>query len=98
MGVGLTIQHRKARGMGGSTDPAKNMPASLLSLCGSGTTRCHGWVEAHPAAAADLGYRVAQHEDPRRVPVKYSDGWHLLDDDYQRIPCDAPDFTQEQPA
>ena len=43
-----SIQHRKARGMGGTNDPSINSPANLIVLCGSGTTGCHG--HHHPDA------------------------------------------------
>jgi hypothetical protein len=39
------LQHRRARGMGGTADPAANQPANLVLLCGSATTGCHGRAE-----------------------------------------------------
>lgn len=41
--------HRVSSGRGGPTDRYNCVP-----LCGSGTTGCHGWVEAHPDLARDV--------------------------------------------
>src|SRR5690242_16135926 len=71
----MTTQHRKARGMGGTKDPAINDHANLLTLGGSGTTGCHGWVEAHPTEAAADGFRVPSWADPAEWPVKTWRGW-----------------------
>lgn len=82
----LTIQHRRARGMGGSKDPATRSTANGLVLCGSGTTGCHGWAEVNPVSAAFLGWRVPQHADPATTPVwrehsEWGPHWALLDDE-----------------
>jgi len=59
------------RSRGGKRDSFNAVP-----LCGSGTTGCHGWVEANPAAAEAEGWWVR--------------GWFLHgryvgpDEDYQR--------------
>jgi len=83
--TGLTIQHRRARGMGGTTRDATATAANGLLLCGSGTTGCHGWTEDHPALAALLGWRVDQREDPATVPVwragPLGGDWSILADD-----------------
>lgn len=84
-----SIQHRKARGMGGTSDVAKARPSNGAWLCGSATTGCHGWVESHPNLAAREGFRVAQDEEPTMVPMLVrSRVWVLLDDDggYQPFP------------
>lgn len=78
----LTTQHRRARGMGGTSRREVNLPSSLLTLCGSGTQGCHGWAEAHPERARELGWSVPSWADPESLPVKYWDGrWYLLVDD-----------------
>jgi hypothetical protein len=41
----VSIQHRRARGSGGSYLVESNGLDNLLVLCGTGTTGCHGWVE-----------------------------------------------------
>lgn len=68
---GYSLQHRRARGMGGSRRADTNSAVNLGALCGSATTPdgCHHWVESHPVEAAAEGWRVAQHEDPAAVPV-----------------------------
>lgn len=73
----LTVQHRRGRGSGGD-----NRASNLLTLCGSGTTGCHGWTEANPAEADRLGYSVPPGEDPAEWPVEHN-AWGrvlLLDD------------------
>jgi hypothetical protein len=81
-----SIQHRKARGMGGTNDPSINSPANLIVLCGSGTTGCHGHVEVNRREAREYGWAVSQYADPHDVPVQYKDGLFLLDDAGHRIP------------
>jgi len=67
-GIGpYSIQHRKARGVGGD-----NSLPNLLLLCGSATTLCHGEVESrqdpHDLAA---GYRLESWQDPAAEGVMY---------------------------
>lgn len=77
----LTTHHRRNRGMGGSTWPGINLPSNLLTLCGSGTTGCHGWVTDHPREARELGLSVSMHADPASVPVQTWRGLiHLSND------------------
>lgn len=64
-----SIHHRRARGMGGTTDPVTNTVVNLLLLCGTGTTGCHGWVESNRLEAIRDGYLLAQSDDPGYVPV-----------------------------
>lgn len=66
-----SIQHRSARGMGGTKSSAANEPANLLLMCGTGTTGCHGRAEHNPAWAAENGYRVGSWDDPETIPVKH---------------------------
>jgi hypothetical protein len=68
--------------MGGSKDPRLNLPANLITLCGSGTTGCHGWVEEHPLEAREFGWAVRRGRDPAEVPVlTFENVWLLLHDD-----------------
>lgn len=64
-----SLQHRNARGMGGTTTPDR--PENLITMCGTGTTGCHGWAEHNPTAAREpeLGYAVHSSTDPATVPV-----------------------------
>ena len=74
--------HRQRRAVGG------HHVANLVLLCGSGSTLCHGWVHANPAAARAAGWIVATWvKDPGDVPVQKWTGqefglqWCRLDDD-----------------
>ena len=77
-----SLQHRRARGMGGTRRADANSPANLVLVCGSGTTLCHGWVEAHPGEAERRGFRLRQWADPVEVPVLWAGGvWVRLGHD-----------------
>lgn len=78
---GLTTQHRVARGMGGTRAAWINEPPNLLTLCGSGTTGCHGWTEANPTKAKQLGYSCPRYIAPTDHPVRTWRGrvWLLPD-------------------
>lgn len=67
----FSLQHRRARGAGGSKDPVTNSSVNLIVLCGTGTTECHGWVELHRVEAQHVGFAVAQWQDPELVPVQH---------------------------
>lgn len=66
--------------MGGTSRPAANALSNLITLCGSGTTGCHGWVESYPTAARELGLAVASWDNPLTIPVTTWRGLILLDD------------------
>lgn len=77
-----SLQHRRARGAGGSRRPDTNSAANLLLVCGSATTGCHARIEANPIWALSRGYRVTQQQDPALVPVVVAGvGEVLLDPD-----------------
>jgi hypothetical protein len=68
-----SIQHRKARGVGGGNDPA-----NLITLCGSATSPgCHLWCERRAEQARDAGYWVPSWDDPAAVPVRHA-GYGLV--------------------
>lgn len=77
----FSIHHRRPRGMGGTKRPESNLPANLLTLCGTGTTGCHGWVESHRTSAVADGLLVSQHADPEQIPVHTYRGKVLLSND-----------------
>ncbi len=78
-GLDYSIQHRRARGMGGSRRPDTNSVQNGLAMCGSGTTGCHGWVESHRHEALSCGWAVDQSADPLKVPVvHFLHGIHTL--------------------
>lgn len=92
----LSTQHRVARGMGGSSRwEGINRPGNLLTLCGSGTTMCHGRVEHSPRWAALHGWSVRRagllEPHPEQVPVWTWRGWVLLLDggDLELLPAHA---------
>jgi hypothetical protein len=67
--------HRRPRRMGGSSDPATNLPSNLLRLC----LAHHEWAEANRAEALRLGLLVHANADPAHVPVLHAvHGWVLL--------------------
>jgi len=68
-GVDWSIHHRLPRRMGGTKRPEVNQPPALIVVCGSGTTGCHGWLEARRAEAYDLGLLLHAGDDPAEVPV-----------------------------
>lgn len=92
-GVHWSIQHRVARGAGGTSRQEVNSPASLIALCGSGVTGCHGRVEKREGEDERRGYWVRRDRDgkpvnPALVPVKHAThGWVLLDDQGGWIRC-----------
>lgn len=88
--VGYSLQHRDNRGMGGTRDVRINWPSNGLTLCGSGTTECHGWVEEHEEEAARCGWVVLSWADPETVPVLTREGWVLLDRSGLSRPTSAP--------
>jgi len=81
-GVDYSIQHRVARGDGGSSDPRTNSPANLILLCGSATTGCHRKAESRDAEMHRRGFWLKQSQHPRLERVDHAVyGWCLLDDD-----------------
>lgn len=88
-----SLQHRRARGMGGSKDPVSSSPSNAVLMCGSGTTGCHGFVEANPVVAEGRGFRVRQGADPRHVPLwSWRGEWWFLLPDGSRVECEEPPF------
>jgi hypothetical protein len=78
------VQHRRAKGMGGTSDLSANLPANLVLLCGSATTGCHGRAEdrADPWGE-DRGYVLSHGRGvppPTAAPVWRFGRWWLLDD------------------
>lgn len=56
-----SAQHRRARGMGGTSDVSIGHPANGVPLCGgqlAGVLGCHGWTERNPVLAELLGWRL----------------------------------------
>ena len=78
---GGSVQHRRARGKGGTSREDVNEIASLVLLCGSGTTLCHGHVEGvEREQAYEDGWLIRSY-DPRpasAVPIRPLRGPALL--------------------
>jgi 5-methylcytosine-specific restriction protein A len=84
IGEQYSLQHRDARGMGGTSDPAANSPANLITLCGSATSPggCHLRAESRDQEMHDRGFWLNSHEDPATFPVDHAThGWVLLCED-----------------
>lgn len=80
--LGYSIHHRVPRGMGGTRLEWINQPANLLTLCGSGTTGCHGWTEQHRMEARSQGYLIPRaFGSPEQIPVYTADGYRRFDND-----------------
>jgi hypothetical protein len=73
---GTDIHHRRPRAMGGTSDPAANLPSNLVLLCRSS----HRILEEQRWSAHLLGWLVRQGADPAQVPVRMAGRWVLLDD------------------
>lgn len=96
-----SVHHRRPRGMGGTSSAVANMPANALTMCGTGTTGCHGWLESHRRDALRLGWLLPQGIDPYLVPVlHHRDGWVRLDNhggQRRADPDDVVDWQQRWP-
>jgi hypothetical protein len=70
----ISIQHRRAQGMGGTSLTETNDLANLLLLCGTGITGCHGWVEVGERGAAEArGLWVRHEHDKDGNPIPLTD-------------------------
>jgi 5-methylcytosine-specific restriction protein A len=76
-----SMQHRLARGAGGTSNPLINAPSNLITLCGSATSPgCHLTAESREAGSHDAGFWLHHGQDPATVPVRHAlHGWVLLD-------------------
>ena len=66
---GGQMQHRVARGAGGSRNPLLGSPSNAVLLCGTPATGCHGRCEARNAEMHAYGFWLWQYESPLVVPV-----------------------------
>ena len=67
---GYSIHHRRLR-----SHPYAGMHSSsnLITLCGSGTTGCHGWVHEKVKDAERQGLIVSGFARPETIPVQTRD-------------------------
>lgn len=86
-----SLHHRRPRGMGGSKRPDTNLPANIVTLCGSGVTGCHGHIESHREEAREMGLLLHQGQHPDTEAVLTHRGWLLLDNDgdFARLTTDG---------
>lgn len=71
---GVDLQHRRARGAGGSKRPDTNIASNALVVC----RPCHHLIETNPILALKNGWRVPQAGDPQTVPVLWFGKWVYL--------------------
>lgn len=90
-GQSWSVHHRVPRGSGGAKHvPWMNLAANLLLLCGSGTTGCHGWIEAHRSEAISKGWLMLRNSYliPEDVEVHHAiHGVVLLNDQGAAVPA-----------
>lgn len=63
-----SLHHRDPRGAGGTALP-DTMP-NLVTLCGTGTTGCHGYVESNRTESYEFGWLVPNGVTPEEWPVR----------------------------
>lgn len=65
------LHHRINGGMGGSRTERVHGVAGRVTLCGSGTTGCHGWATALSTEVYRLGWAIRRNgtEMPSEVPL-----------------------------
>lgn len=68
-GQPFSIQHRRPRGMGGTSDPAANSLSNLVLMCGTGVTGCHGLAESRDPEMNARGFWLTFGEPPAETPV-----------------------------
>ena len=86
-----SLQHRAARGMGGTSRLEINSPVNLITLCGSATSPggCHLACEQREIRLNELGFWLRSGQDPATTPVAHAGyGWVLLlpDGDVRVLP------------
>jgi hypothetical protein len=95
-GQAYSLQHRDARGMGGTSDPMANSAVNLVTMLGDGVSGCHGRVELRlDPADGPKGYRLEAGQDPALTPV-----WRVSESGVARWawPTDKGAWIYEAPA
>ena len=89
LGIPISVHHRRPRMMGGSKDSTLHLPANLIVLCGTGTSGCHGWVEANRNEARRLGLLIQKVESAEEIPFQdKSQVWWRIDNNGQKTRLD----------
>jgi hypothetical protein len=73
LNIPASVHHRRRRGSGGTSDHRSFDPRNLVTLCGTGTTGCHGEVESYRALAYDTGWLIRSY-DELHLPMFSKDG------------------------
>lgn len=87
--AGGQLQHRVARGMGGSRNPVLGSPANAVLLCGTPATGCHGRCEVRNTEMHANGFWLWQYESPLVVPIMLHGRvtrWLAQDGSYSDMP------------
>lgn len=88
-----SLQHRRARGMGGSRLKDTGQAQNGTLVHGSATTGCHHYIESHPQEAAERGFRIRQGDNPASIPLRTWDGRLLfLTIDGRAVESSGPEF------
>ncbi|WP_100813062.1 hypothetical protein [Microbacterium lacus] len=64
-----SLQHRRARAMGGSRLADTNQAHNLVLVHGSATTGCHEHIESHRDEARERGFNLRQGTNPATIPL-----------------------------
>ena len=94
---GADIHHRRAKGMGGTSNKAIHDPSNLIAVCGWGNTSgCHGDIHGNAAHAKAMGWIVSRFTPHQswEVPVRLWDGMFWLADDGTRSRATSPEVRQ----
>ena len=105
-GEGWSLNHRRSRGAGGTTDPRANYPSNLLVVCGDGVRGCHGLLENQLRAQAYVvGWLIRKcacldpwtcAHAPARTPLwLLRERWVLLDDEGRYRRSGPPEGYEE---
>jgi 5-methylcytosine-specific restriction protein A len=94
VGRPYSLQHRVARGMGGTSRADAGSPVNLIVLCGSATSPggCHLLAEQRDPWAHERGLWLNSWEDPAVVPVMIATAllpvpmWLTADGRYSKVP------------
>ncbi|KTR95371.1 hypothetical protein NS220_06100 [Microbacterium testaceum] len=101
-GIGWSMHHRKPRGAGGVKGRGAEVfssAANALTLCGSGTTGCHGEAEKNRDVALDRGVLISRLGrgpafDPPQVRVQRNDKtWWLLTESGRAIEVESKSWA-----
>jgi hypothetical protein len=72
--------HRKLRSACSKTE--WDLVENIVTLCGTGTTGCHGHVHHNRNEAYDTGWIVHRWDDPAMIPMTMLTGTQLIHDPF----------------